>query len=82
MEVHLSAETESRLSELAAKTGRAAEDLVEDAVAGYLKELASMRNMLDSRYDDIQSGRIDPIPGEEAIARLRQKSEKRRSNGA
>jgi hypothetical protein len=38
--------------------------------------------MLDSRYNDIKSGRLKPIDGEEAFARLRQKSEDRRANGS
>jgi predicted transcriptional regulator len=75
MEVHLRPEIESRLQELAAKTGRAPDDLVEDAMAGYLKELAETREMLDGRYDDITSGRVNPIDGEEAFANLRRKSE-------
>ena len=37
MEVNLRPETESRLQELAAKTGRPPNDLVDEAVAGYLK---------------------------------------------
>jgi len=40
MVVHLKPETESRLKELSARTGRAPEDLVEEAMAGYLVELA------------------------------------------
>ena len=79
MEVRLTPETESRLNELATKTGRPADELVEDAMAGYLLELASVRNTLDSRYDDIQSGRVKPMDGEKALARLRRKSEERRS---
>jgi predicted transcriptional regulator len=81
MEVRLRPETESRLQELAAKTGRAPDDLVEDAMAGYLQELAETREMLDSRYDDIKSGRVEPIDGEEAFADLRRKSELRRNQG-
>lgn len=78
MEVNFRPETESRLQELAAKTGRAPDDLVEDAMAGYLAELAEVRNMLDGRYDDIKSGRVKPIDGEEAFDRIRRKSEDRR----
>lgn len=81
MEVHLRPETESRLQELAAKTGRAPDELVEDAMAGYLQELAQAREMLDARYDDIKSGRVKPIDGEEAFANLRRKSERRRNQG-
>jgi predicted transcriptional regulator len=78
MVVHLKPETESRLKELAATTGRAPEDFVEDAMSGYLAELTEERNMLDSRYDDIKSGRVAPIDGEDAFARLRQMSQDRR----
>jgi predicted transcriptional regulator len=78
MVVHLKPETESRLQELAATTGRAPEELVEDAMAGYLAEIAQVRKMLDNRYDEIKSGRVEPIDGEEAFDRLRRKSQDRR----
>lgn len=74
MEVHLRPETESRLQELATKTGRAPNDLIEDAMAAYLQELSQVREMLDSRYDDLKSGRVKAIDGEEAFANLRRKS--------
>jgi predicted transcriptional regulator len=74
MEVHLRPETESRLQELATKTGRAPNDLIEDAMAAYLQELAQVREMLDGRYDDLKSGRVKPVDGEEAFAELRRKS--------
>ena len=44
MEVHLTPETESRLNELASQSGRPTDDLVEDAMAGYLAEVAEMRH--------------------------------------
>jgi predicted transcriptional regulator len=74
MVVHLKPETESRLQELAATTGRAPDEFVEDAMSGYLAELTDVRSMLDGRYDDIKSGRVAPIDGEEGFARLRQMS--------
>jgi predicted transcriptional regulator len=79
MQVHLKPETESRLQELAAKTGRAPDELVEDAMAGYLQELAQVREVLDGRHDDIKSGRVTPVDGEEAFANLRRKSKQRRA---
>ena len=82
MEVRLKPETEARLHEMAAKTGRQAGELVEDAMAGYLEELAEVRNMLEGRYDDVKSGRVRPIDGPEAFARLRRKSEERRNSGS
>jgi predicted transcriptional regulator len=78
MVVRLKPETEARLQELAATTGRAPDDLVEDAMAGYLAELAQVRKMLDGRYDEVRSGRVKPIDGEEAFDHLRRKSENRR----
>ena len=79
MEVNLRPETESRLQELAQQTGRAPNDLVEDAMAGYLKELGETREMLDSRYDDLKTGQVKPADGESAFADLRRKSEQRRA---
>jgi hypothetical protein len=63
---------------LAAATGRAPDELVEEAMAGYLAELTQVRNMLDGRYDDIKSGRVQPVDGENAVAQLRQKNQDRR----
>lgn len=78
MVVRLKPETESRLQELAAATGRPPEELVEDAMAGYLAELAQTREMLDRRYDELQSGQVKGIDADDAFERLRQKSEERR----
>jgi predicted DNA-binding protein len=82
MEVQFSPEIQARLDRLANETGRAKDQLVQDAMPGYLDELEQTREMLDSRYDDIKSGRVQPIDGEEAFARLREKSEARRNGRA
>lgn len=81
MDVQVSPETAKKLSDLAASSGRAPNEIVEDALAGYLGEVAAIRKTLDSRYDDLKSGRVKPIDGEEAFRRLREKSERRRSGG-
>lgn len=75
MEVHFKPETESRLAELASKSGYATDDLVEDALAGYLAEVAEVGEMLDGRYDDIKSGRVKPIDGEAFFDSLRQRED-------
>jgi predicted DNA-binding protein len=62
--VHFRPETESRLQELADKTGRPANNLVEDAMAGHLQELGGVREMLDGRYDDLKTGRVKPVDEE------------------
>ena len=79
MEVHFTPEIQARLDRLATETGRAKDEFVQDAMPGYLDELESARGMLDSRYDDLKSGKVKPISGEEVIARLREKSAARRS---
>jgi len=71
MEVHLKPETETRLNDLATKSGRPTDDLVEDAMAGYLQEVAEVRRSLDTRYDDIKSGKVKPIDGETFFESLR-----------
>ena len=81
MNVHVTPETAKKLRDLAATSGRGPEDIVEDALAGYLEEVASVRKTLDGRYDDLKSGRVKPIDGEEAFKTLREKSERRRSGG-
>jgi hypothetical protein len=51
MEVHFTPEWEAKLAEMVATTGRAAADLLQDAMAGYFDELLQAREMLNSRYD-------------------------------
>jgi hypothetical protein len=72
-------ELEAKVEQWLADTGRPVEELVEDAMAGYFEELAQVRETLDSRYDDIKSGKVKLIPGEEAFARLMEGIEARRS---
>lgn len=78
MEVHLPSETESRLRVLANQSGRGIDDLIEDAMAAYLNEIAQIRETLDARYDDIKSGRVQPTNGEVFFDRLRQKEDELR----
>ena len=44
-----------------------------------LQEPAKIRETLDRRYDELKSGRVQPIDGEKVFAELRRKSEQRRS---
>ena len=75
MEVHFTTETEEKLKDVAQQRGSGTpEKLVQDVVEGYFEELAGARQMLNSRYDDLKSGRVKPIPGEEVEAWFREKS--------
>ncbi len=83
MDVHVThPELEKQLTELSQRSGRDADDLVQDALAGYFEELATLRSTLDSRYDDLKSGRVRPIGADEAAARLKAKSNERRNESA
>jgi hypothetical protein len=79
MEVHLAPDLQAQIDRLVVETGRAPDQLIGDAMAAYIVELAGTREMLDSRYDDLKSGKVRPVPGVEVIARLREKSAARRS---
>jgi hypothetical protein len=79
MDVHLNnPDIQAKIDRWVAETGRGPDELIEDAIAGYLEELTQTREMLNRRYDDLKSGRVKPIPGEKVIARLREKSAARR----
>lgn len=80
MDLHLNnPDIRAKIDRWVADTGRSPDELIEDAMAGYFEELTQTREMLNSRYDDLKSGRVKPIPGDEVIARLREKSAARRS---
>ncbi len=68
MEVHFTPETEKKLKDLATQSGRGTDDLLEDVVAGYFDEVIQAREMLDSRYDDLKSGRVKSISRDGVIA--------------
>ena len=79
MEVHFAPDLQAKIDQLVIETGRAPDKLLEDAMAGYLQELAQVRDELDSRYDELKSARVKGLDGEEAFANLRRKSEERRA---
>jgi len=75
MEVILTPETEKKLKDLSTQSGRGTDDLVEDAMAGYFAEVLQAREMLNSRYDDLKSGRVKSVSRDEVIAHFREKSD-------
>ncbi len=79
MEVHFTPDVEKKLNDLAAQSGRGTDELLQDALAAYFDELVRTRDMLDSRYDELKSGRVEPIDGEDAFARLKAKTEAQRN---
>jgi predicted transcriptional regulator len=77
MDVQFEPALQAKLEQIARASGRAASELVQDAVAGYVDELAEMRQTIDSRYDAIKSGKVKLRPGDEVFSALRAKSEAR-----
>jgi hypothetical protein len=75
MEVHFTPELERKLNDIAALTGRKADELVQDVMAGYADELAETREMLDGRYDDLTNGRVEPVNGEEFFEKLQKRED-------
>ncbi len=82
MEVRLQPELAAKVNQWSAETCLPISDLVEDAITGYFSEVEEIKGTLDSRYDDIVSGRVKGIPGEEAIRMLREKAAARNRSGA
>jgi predicted transcriptional regulator len=64
----------AKLDQMARDTGRPRDELLEEAVAGLFDELAYAREMLDRRYNELESGRVQPIEGDEAYRRLIEKT--------
>ena len=51
------------------------DELTEDAMNDYSDELARVREMLDQRYDDLKSGRVQPLDGEAFFESLRRRED-------
>jgi predicted transcriptional regulator len=78
MEVHFPPDVQAKLEQMARDTGRRSDELVENVVTDFFDEIAFTRETLDRRYDDLESGKVKLIPGDEVFARLRTKSVVRR----
>jgi predicted DNA-binding protein len=74
VEVRLTPETEKKLKDLSTQSGRGTDELVEDAMVGYFHEVLEVREMLNSRYENLKSGKVKLIPGDEVEAYFREKS--------
>ncbi|MDX2223141.1 MAG: hypothetical protein SFV21_10355 [Rhodospirillaceae bacterium] len=79
MNIRVSDDLARRLADLAAATGRAPDAVAEEALAGYLDEIAELRERLDRRFDDAASGRVSAIDGDAALASLQARRRARRT---
>jgi len=79
MEVHFKPEVQAKLDQMARESGRPSDELVENVVADFFDDAAFTRETLERRYDDLETGTVKPIPGDEVFVRLRTKSAARRA---
>ena len=79
MEVHFPPEVQTKLEQMARDTGRRSDELVENVVTDFFDEITFARETLDRRYDDLESGRVKLIPGDDVFARLLARSAARRA---
>lgn len=79
MEVHFTPELQAKLEKLATETGRTRDELVRDAVLSYFEELTVLRQTLDGRFQEIKTGQVKAVDGEDVFAQLQRKSESRRA---
>jgi hypothetical protein len=80
MELHLEPELAAKVEQWSAETGQPVNDLIEGAIVGYFSEVEQIKATLDSRYDDIESGRAQLIDGEEACRMLRERAAARQKS--
>ena len=78
MELHLNPDVQAKLEQMARDSGRPPAEVIEDAVLGLYDELAYTREILDRRYDEMDSGKVEGIDGEEAYRRLMEKTQAQR----
>ncbi len=79
MEVHFTPEVEAKIEQMAHDSGSRSEDLVKDVLTGFFEEVAFTRQMIDRRYDDLESGRVKLVPASEVFAKISARSAARRA---
>jgi hypothetical protein len=66
---------QAKLDQLVSETGCPPEKFIEDALASYFPECAETREMLDRRYDELKSGNVTLIDGEDFFEGLRKRED-------
>jgi predicted DNA-binding protein len=65
MEIQLPPKDQALLADLAERTGRAEAEIVQEVMGSYLHGVEEVREMLDRRLDDIESGQVRPLTPDE-----------------
>lgn len=80
MEVNLTPDTEKKLLDLAATSGRGTDDRIEDAVADYYQGMLDARRHIDEGY--VQAERGELIEGDQAQREIQELKAAWRQNHA
>lgn len=81
MQVNLNPELTARVEQWTEQTGRSPDDLIADAMAGYLDELSRTRQMLDTRYQSVRDGEAQLMNGNDALKKLKERTQAQRRRG-
>ena len=82
MGVHFNPDVQAKFEQMARATGRRSDQLVENVVTDYFDDIAFTRETLDRRYDEMESGKVQGIDGDEAYRRLMERTQARRQRPA
>ena len=75
MEIQLPPEDYYRLACLARRTGRPESDIVREVMGTYLDGMDEVRELLDGRLENIESGRVKPLTAEELWKNLERRKQ-------
>ena len=75
MEIQRPPEDYARLAGLARKTGRLESDIVREVMGTYLDGMDEVRELLDGRLENIESGRVKPLTAEELWKNLERRKQ-------
>lgn len=76
MSVHVdNPDLQAKIDQWVLETGRTADELLLDAMAGYFDELAEVRTTIDRRFEEISSGKVQLIDGEEVRRQMKARTQ-------
>ena len=70
MEVQLPPKDHARLTDIAEKAGRPESEIVREVMGTYLDGMDEVRELLDGRLEDIESGRVKPLTAAQLLENL------------
>lgn len=75
MDLQLPPKDHVRLTDMAHRTGRPEAEIVREVMGTYLDGVDEVRELLDGRLSDIESGRVSPITAEQLWENLERRKQ-------